>query len=64
MDKIFMKMVMAQGSIDVIFNAYQRHHAFILTNEDIVSYIDYFDKTLLDIENLLLEHNLIPEGVK
>jgi len=60
MDKIFMKIVMAQGSIDIIFNAYQRHHAFALTDNDMVSYLDYFIKILDDIEGLMLEYNIIP----
>lgn len=54
MDKIFMKILMAQGAIDVIFNAYQRHHAFVLSNSDIVEYCDYFEKCLVSIKELVL----------
>lgn len=64
MDKIFLKMAMAQGSIDLLFNAYNRHPAFELSDEDVLGYIYYFDAVLESIQNELLNSKLINDDLK
>lgn len=63
MEKIFMKIIMGQGALDVIFNAYLKHPAFVLSDDDIISYLDHFMKILEDIENLLYDMKLLTKEV-
>lgn len=53
MDRVFMKIMVIQASIDVIFNAYQRHPAFNMSDDDIIHYCEHFSKTIDDILKII-----------
>lgn len=50
-----MKMMVGQAMIDVILNAYMRHPAFDLSNEDIVGFLDHFIYTVGAVLDLIKE---------
>lgn len=61
MDKIYLKIAIAQGMIDLFFNAYQRNHAFTLTEEDIMHYVEQIEETLDYIQKQLSQNKIVRE---
>lgn len=55
--------MMCQGCIDVVFNSYTRTASFSLSDQDIVDFIDLFDKNLCEIETLLVENKLVSDDL-
>lgn len=61
MEKIYLQIMIAQASIEILFNAYSRHQDFKLSDEDIIDFCDLFDSHLTQIQNTIIEKKLVPE---
>lgn len=63
MDKIYLKMMLAQSTIDIIYNSYQRRNALILSNDDICDFLDFFINILEGIEKEIVSNKIIKNEV-
>jgi len=59
MDKIYLKMMLAQSTIDIIYNSYQRRQTLVLSNEDICDFLDFFINILEGIEKEIITQKLV-----
>jgi hypothetical protein len=59
MDKIYLKIMLAQASVDILFNAYNRSKAFNLSDDDIIDFLDHFEKILCDIQREIVASKLV-----
>jgi len=59
MDKIYLKMMLAQSTIDIIYNSYQRRQTLVLSNDDICDFLDFFINILDGIEKEIITQKLV-----
>lgn len=56
LNEIYMILSLSQTMIDVVFNAYQRSPAFILSDDLLIWYADYLNTGLEKIQIFLCSH--------